>query len=88
MPRGGGKGSKQNGDGPGLRQMIAATPEGLCPFCLDPVQEKMAKGRPSQLHWQTCGDPVCRQAWWRTYARDRRLYKKGLLPHALPATEG
>ena len=76
MPRG----VYERTTGPGLRQMLAATPEGLCPFCLDPLQPKHT-GRPGNL-WRTCGDEVCRQAWWRTYSRDRRSYARGKTPFA------
>ena len=64
------KGVYERQKGPGLRRMIAATPPGLCPFCLDPLAaEHRYKGR--EL-WGTCGDEVCKKAWWRCYTRDRR----------------
>lgn len=75
------------GPGPGLREMIAAAKPGECPLCGDPLQEKKVPGRPGTL-WRTCGDEVCRKAWWRYYSRDRQSFKKGRLPHALPVKAG
>lgn len=48
---------------PGLERMRDRTPEGLCPFCEEPL-----KGR-RKRH---CGDPACETAYHRTYQRDRR----------------
>lgn len=56
--------------GPGLARMVDRTPAGLCPFCLDPLAQKLGKKRSG-----TCGDPECRKAWMRTYMRD---YRQGL----------
>lgn len=48
---------------PGLERMRDRTPDGLCPFCLDPLKSK--RGR-------TCGDEECVRAYHRTHQRDRR----------------
>jgi hypothetical protein len=48
---------------PGLELMRDRTPEGQCPFCLDPL-----KGR-RRRH---CGEPECETAYHRMYQRDRR----------------
>lgn len=55
---------------PGLKRMKAATPPGLCPFCLHPLKNN-PKGRKSH----TCGDEICRIAWFRCWRRDRRKVK-------------
>lgn len=52
---------------PGLELMRDRTPEGLCPFCLAPL-ERSRSGKPRK----TCGDQVCLIAYNRTYQRDRR----------------
>jgi len=49
-----------------LKRTYAATPPGLCPFCLAPIPP--SKGRPRKF----CGDPECVTAYHRLYARDRR----------------
>ena len=63
------RGPRHNPDLPGLKRMKAATPPGLCPFCLDPLAKRTGKaGRPPH----TCGDEVCRIAWFRCWRRDQR----------------
>lgn len=52
----------------GIVEMYAATPPGICPFCGDPIPAHPGRGRKPI----TCGDPVCRTAYFRCYARDRR----------------
>ena len=54
------------GDRPGLQQMRASTPPGLCPFCLDPIPP--STGRPFTF----CGDPECKTAYFRCWRRDER----------------
>lgn len=61
--------TRHNHDLPGLKRMRAATPPGLCPFCLDPCAPRTyAKGRPPG----TCGDDICRIAYFRCWRRDQR----------------
>lgn len=48
---------------PGLERMRDRTPDGLCPFCLDPLPGRRRRH---------CGDLVCERAYHRTYQRDRR----------------
>jgi len=55
---------------PGLKQMREATPEGLCPFCLDPLPPKKTKPP------KHCLDSICATAYQRTYMRDRRRAKR------------
>lgn len=52
----------------GLRALVAAAKPGECPFCGEPKAKRTApKGR----HPMTCGEPECRAAYHRYYARDR-----------------
>lgn len=54
---------------PGLARMRAATPEGLCAFCLEPSITLAKAGK-------TCGDPICITAYHRAAQRDRRATPK------------
>ena len=54
----------------GLERMRDRTPDGVCPFCLDPLPPRRTKPH------RHCGDVVCLRAYNRTYQRDRR---RGLL---------
>ena len=56
----------------GLERMRDRTPDGLCPFCLDPLPQR----HPHAKHRKHCGDAECERAYHRTYQRDRR---RGLL---------
>lgn len=67
---------------PGLERMRDRTPDGRCPFCLDPLP----KGR--RRH---CGDPACETAYTRTYQRDRRagnLVRNQRVGSAAPTGKG
>lgn len=57
---------------PGRERMIDRTPDGLCPYCLDPLPKPGKNGK-TPKH---CGHSACETAYHRTHARDRR---RGLL---------
>ena len=58
-----------HGVGLGLAELRERTAENECPFCGDPIAVRIGKnGRPPM----SCGDEICRAAYHRFYARDRR----------------
>lgn len=54
--------------GPGLLELRRSTPAGLCPFCLDPIENDPHRRGPKRRH---CQAPECRTAYVRTWKRDR-----------------
>lgn len=58
--------------GPGLRELVDASSPGECPLCGSPRAQN-PRGRKSL----TCGDEICRAAYHRYYARDRRARARG-----------
>ncbi len=64
---GGIKAARTRGQGgPGLQQMLRATPEGLCPFCLDELPQSGSRRR------VRCDAPECKVAYFRCWRRDER----------------
>lgn len=57
---------------PGRARIIACTPPGACPFCLDPLAPYKGIGRRPK----TCGAPECIKASIRTKTRDDREQAK------------
>lgn len=71
------------GNLPGLKRMRAATPPGLCPFCLDPIPEHPGVGR-KPTH---CGAVECRAAYFRCDRRDRRAAARPRVHHIVKLSD-
>lgn len=56
--------------GPGILEMLRATPAGFCPFCLEEIPPVPAGRRGPRP--RSCRAPECLTAYQRTYRRDRR----------------
>ena len=54
----------------GLEEMRQASAAGECPFCGEPVGHGVTKPL------QSCGEPECKQAYFRYYQRDRRARQR------------
>jgi hypothetical protein len=70
--------------GPGLAQLRAESKPGECICCGDPALAKSTnpaalRRRVRKSGWQdTCGDEVCRAAWFRYWRRDQRATLKAI----------
>ena len=79
---------KENLHLPGLREMLATSQEGECPFCGDAAKRRVMtpmaiakraqqKTKAQRSNWfLTCGEPECLSAYHRCHNRDRYGYAR------------
>ena len=70
--------------GPGLAAMRAAAKPGECIACGEPAIPCGPKAKRS--HQDTCGDSICKTAWFRFWRRDERKFGRKPRHHVIPAT--